>query len=165
MVQQYISDVFRGKIDVLKGSLNFSIRILFLPLTSSTFSILRSIMHLHCRSGLKTSAVLTKNIFIPHNLRRREQFYTWCCRRARTGTCSYHTEDIFRSALNFTGLRAAKSSTITLQSSNTVPDYWSRYCNWYCSWSNLNLLWTNGSVLTFMLILPADKWPWGPLSL
>jgi hypothetical protein len=93
---------FQVKTDVLKGSLNFTIRISFLPLTSSTFSILRSIMLLHCRSGLRISAVLTKKIFIPRNLLRREQFYTWCGSRTRTGTCLYHTEGIFRSALNFT---------------------------------------------------------------
>ena len=99
---------FQGKIDVLKGCSNFPNRISFLPLTSCTFSSLRSIMHLHCRSGLKTSAILTRNDFIPHNLRRREQFYTWCGRRARTGTCLQYTEDIFRSALNFTQSPSSK---------------------------------------------------------
>jgi hypothetical protein len=93
---------FQGKINVLIRSLNFPIPILFLSLTPNTFSILRSIMHLHCQSRPKTSAVLTKKyIFILHNLREREHFYTWCGRRARTGTCLYYNEDIFRSVLNF----------------------------------------------------------------
>ena len=87
---------------MLIESLNFPIPILFLSLTPSTFSILRSIMHLHFRSRLKTSAVLKKNIFVPHNSRGREHFYTWYGRRAKTGNCLYFNEDIFRSVLNFT---------------------------------------------------------------
>lgn len=115
--------------------------------------------------GLKLSWFWQKNIFNTHNLRKREQFYTWCGRRARTGTCLYHNEDIFRSALNFTEPPSSKMTNNHFTVFKYRPRLLIETLQLMLQLKQFKIT-TNLWLCTYIhVILPDDLWSWGPFTL